>query len=259
MLKSEEKNKRKSAAYRTIRRRNIALGVFSFLILTVICVFTPIFGVSEISVSGTKILSPDAVIKASGISNNDNILFVNTKKSEQSINKLGYIDKVSVKRKFLTRIEIDVVEATEVAYIAFSGNYVGIDENGKVLSVTKSSKLKPKKAVVSGLAIKRVSKGQIIEVKNDAKFELLKNLIGSLKGNEILSRTSAINITDVSHISITLDSKTKILFGNSKDLDYKIEYAKVVLDNQQNIKGGTIDITDTSNVIYHPEEGRDKK
>lgn len=233
-------------------------GSFAVIILVLLCLFSPIFSVSDVKVTGARILSPYDVIKASGIEKGDNFFFINSKKSAKAIENLGYVDSVNIKRKFFTRIEIEVIEVTEIAYIAFSGNYVGIDENCKVLSIEKSNNLVPKKAVISGFGIKNVKKGEKVKPKDEKKREAVVGLLELLKEKNLLDKTMKIDVTDLKNISFTLTSEVKILLGDSKDLDYKTEYAKVVLESQSNMKSGTLDIRDTSNVIYHPQEGGKK-
>jgi len=254
-----ENNKRKSAAYKRVRRRNLAFGILILLVLAILCLFTPVFSVSHITVVGNKILSEKDIITASGIDKGDNFIFLNASKCEKAINSLGYVDEVRVKRKFFTRIEIEVKEAKEVAYVTFSGKYVGIDISGKVLSIRKSSKFKPKKAVISGLGIVSVKKGDTIEPKSPQKYKIVIQLMELLNTKEILSRTAKIDIADKNKISVFLDSGTEIYFGDSSELDYKMEYAGIILENQPNVQKGLIDISNTSNVIYHPEEGGTEK
>ena len=258
-MKNKDVTKRKSAAYQKIRRRKIVTGVIVVILLAIICLFTPVFSVSEVSVSGTEVLDPDAVIKASGIKAGDNFLFVNTAKSEKAINALGYVDKVEVKRKFFTRIEIEVTEAIVAAYITFSGNYVGIDAEGKVISIDKAGKFKPARAVLTGLEAKNVKKGQMLEPKNQEKFEFAKEFMALLKREKLLDDTIQIDIKNESNVSFTLKNKVEILLGDASELEYKLEYVKVILEKQPNAKGGTLDISNTSNVIYRPREGSKKK
>ena len=51
------------------------MGFFAFLILVGICLFTPVFDISGISVTGNKILSSEDVIKASGIKIGDSFIY----------------------------------------------------------------------------------------------------------------------------------------------------------------------------------------
>jgi len=243
-------SERKSAVAHKIRRRNTILALFTIIILIGVCLFTPLFDITDVSVIGNKILSEEDIVKASGIKKGSNLFLLNIKKSEERINSLGYVDSVDVKRKFLARIEIEITESVEAAYITFAGNYVGIDSDGKILSITKSSKMRPKKAVVSGYALKNPRKGEKIEGKNEAKTQLVKNVLTALNENELLSVAKKIDLSDTSNISVTLNSDTKIVLGDKQQLDYKLKCVGTVLEELGEIRGGKINVSDPSNVIY---------
>ena len=250
---------RKSAVHKKLRRRKFFTGLFVILSLAIICLFTPLFDVSEVSVSGCKVLDPQKVIDASGIKKGDNFLFVDTDDSEEAINALGYVDKVKVKRKFFTRIEIDVTEASAIAYIDFSGSYVGVDKDFKILSVDKKGKLKPGRAVITGIALKNVTKGQVAKPKDEKRFSEISKLMDALMKKGIMPRVKKIDLSKKGELSFTLDSDTKVYFGNSSDMDYRMEFVKEILSKQTNLKGGILDISDTTNVIYHPPAEGAKK
>lgn len=239
-----------SAVEKRIRRRNRILLFFAVIILVTVSLFTPIFGVSSIMVEGNKILSDEAVIKASGIVEGDNLFFADTDKSEKKINALGYVKKVKIKRKFLTRIVIEVTENTEAAYMTFSGNYVGISVDGKILSITKTGKLKPKKAVITGCALKSAKKGEIIEAKKPGYTEEIKFILKTLDENSLISSVKGIDVTKLNKISFTLTSDTKIIIGESEQLDYKLKCLVDVMDELGEVRGGKIDISNPSNIIY---------
>ena len=239
-----------SAVEKRIRRRNRTLLFFAVIILVAVCLFTPIFGISSITVEGNKILSDEAVIKASGIEEGDNLFLADTDEGEKNINALGYVEKVEIKRKFFARIVIDVTETTEAAYMTFSGNYVGIGLDGKILSITKTGKLKPKKAVVSGVALKNAKKGEIIETKNPKHGEAIRFILKTLNDNSLLSSVKKIDINKSDKLSFTLTSDTKIIVGKTDDFDYKLKCLNTVLEELGEVRGGKINISDPSNVIY---------
>lgn len=239
-----------SAVEKRIRRRNRILLFFAVIILVTVSLFTPIFGVSSITVEGNKILSDEAVIKASGIVEGDNLFLADTEEGEKKINALGYVQKVEIKRKFLARIVIEVTETTEAAYMTFSGNYVGISEDGKILSITKTGKLKPKKVIISGCALKSAKKGEIIEPKNAKHTEEIKLILKTLDENALISSVKRIDITELDKISFTLTSDTKIIVGKSEQLDYKLKCLIDVMEELGEVRGGKIDVSNPSNIIY---------
>ncbi len=242
--------KRSSAVKKKIRARNRLLGFLAVVGFVVVCLFTPLFNISSVSVTGNKILSDEAVIKASGIAKGDNLFLVNTKKCEKSINALGYVKDVKIKRKFFSRIEIEVVESGEAAYIAFSGNYVGVSAEGKVVSITKSSKIKPKKAVISGYALNSAKKGEMLDGKKEEKTEAVLLMLRTLSDNSLLSGVKKIDISDLKAISFVLNSDTKVTMGDTLEADYKLKCLSAVLGELGEVRGGKIDVSNPSNVIY---------
>ncbi len=221
-----------------------------------VCLFTPLFSIKTIYVTGNEMLTDDMIIKASGIDIGENLFLANTKKAEKNIGSLGYIEKVTVNRKILSDIHIKVKECTETAYIAFSGNFVGIDEDAKVLSITKSSKLKPQKTVISGFALKKAEKGELLEAKDSKKYDILKEILSSLKEEKLISKTKKIDLSDKDKLKLVLNSDTSVILGGNDQINYKIKCLKTVMQELGEIRGGKINVTDPSNVIY---EGGNQK
>ena len=244
------KTKRNSAAKTRIRAKNRFFLTLVIIVFAVVCLFTPIFNISAINVEGNKILTDKAIIEASGIKKGENLFLADTKKGEKNINALGYVDNVEIKRKFFSRILIDVTETTEAAYMTFSGNYVGIGADGKILSITKTGKLKPKKAVISGCALTGAVKGEFIECKKDKKTEAVKLVLGALSDNSLLSSVKKIDLTKLDSIKFILNSDTMITAGTLEQFDYKLKCLNAVLEELGEIRGGKVDISDPANVIY---------
>lgn len=244
------KPEKNSAVKKRIRKRNRIMLFLAIVVFVIVCLFTPIFNISSVTVEGNKILTDQAVTEASGIKKGDNLFLADTAKGEENINALGYVDKVEIKRKFLARIVIEVTETTEAAYMSFSGNYVGISTDGKILSITKTSKLKPKKAVISGCALKEAVKGEFIEGKKEEKTQAVKLVLKTLKDNSLLSSVKKIDISDLDKISFTLNSDTKIIIGETQQFDYKLKCLNAVLDELGEVRGGKINVSDPANVIY---------
>ncbi|MBQ8588019.1 MAG: hypothetical protein IJ454_01370 [Clostridia bacterium] len=72
----------------------------------------------------------------------------------------------------------------------------------------------------------------------------------ALSENELLSVAKKIDISDVSNISVTLSSDTRIILGDKEQLDYKLKCVVTVLEELGEIRGGKINVSDPSNVIY---------
>ena len=145
---------------------------------------------------------------------------------------------------------IEVTESNEIAYVAFSGNYVGISDKGKVTSVTKSSKLKPKKMIISGFGVKSAHVSQPIEGKKQEKTELLRELLAALQTNKLASFIKKADISDVNNILLTLTNGTEVIVGKNDQIDYKLKCLDTVLEELGEIRGGKIDLSNPSDIIY---------
>lgn len=242
--------KTKSQVVSKIRRRNTVLLFIAVLVLICTALFTPIFNITDITVTGNSVLTDKEIITASGIKKGNNLFRINKDKAEDLISSLGYVEDVKIKRKFFSRVEIEITESQEVAYVAFSGNYVGLSADGKILSITKSKDMRPKKAVISGFAVKNVKKGKIIEGKNEEKTQIITELLSVLYDNKFISDTKKIDISDKEKLSIVLTSDTSVILGDSYQLDYKIKCLDAVLKELGEIRGGKINVSDPSNIIY---------
>lgn len=249
-MKSKAK-RRKSIAAGKIRLRRIIIFVFVLALTAAVCLFTPVFNVTDISVEGNRAVSSEEIIKAAAIKNGTNIFKINTAKAVKSVCRIGYVEKAEIKRRFPRKIVIKVSECTEKAYILYAASYVGIDTKGKVLSVKKVSEVQEGITTVTGISLKAFKVGEeFVPAKKDKKQVLVdifeasekQNLTGSIKN---------INLSDTSDIKLTLDSGTGVVLGKNEQLEYKLAYLKEVIKSfDDKTRGGTVDLSDTSNVVY---------
>lgn len=247
---TEDKKPKKSVVAKRLKRRRIIMLSVSVFALVSVCLFTPLFGISAITVEGNRVLDTDSVIRASGIKNGENVFMINTAKAERSVASLGHVESADVKRRFPSKIVIDVTECTEEAYVLFAGNYVGIDSELKVISISKASQKKADKPVISGMALKTFDKGEILTAAKENKAKALKKILASLKSAGLISSTEKIDVSDVNKLSFTLNSATVVQLGSAEKIDYKFSYLKEVLKSLDDVRGGEIDLSDTDNVIY---------
>ena len=74
--------------------------------------------------------------------------------------------------------------------------------------------------------------------------------IKTLNDNSLLSSVKKIDITKSDKINFTLTSDTKIIAGKNEQFDYKLKCLNTVLEELGEVRGGKIDISNPSNVIY---------
>ena len=247
---TEEKIPKKSVVAKKIRKRRLLLILLIIAAFVSVCLFTPLFGITSITVKNNQVIDNDSIIRASGIKVGENVFRVNLSSAEKAVEKLGHVEKAVVKRKFPSRIVIEVTESNIAAYIMFAGNYVAIDINGKVIDVIKTGDIKADKPVVTGIALKSFDKGEVFTASKAKKGKFVTELLLSLKKNELLVDVKKIDISNVNSAKMILNTETTVVVGDSSQLDYKMAYLIEVLKNLENLRGGEIDMSDTKNVIF---------
>lgn len=244
-------NRRKSIAARKIKIRRTLIFVFVLALTVCVCLFTPIFNVTDISVEGNRAVSEEQIIKAAAVKNGTNIFRINTIKSVKNVCGIGYVEKAEIKRRLPSKIVIKVTECTESAYIIYAANYVGIDATGKVLSVKKVSEVQEGITTVTGMSLKSFKTGEKFEPVKEEKKQVLLDIFAAAEKQKLLASIKNINIADTNDIKFTLDSGTAVVLGKDEELEYKLAYLKEVVKSlDEKTRGGTVDLSDTSNVVY---------
>ena len=122
---------------RIIRQRRIfVFTVFSIVVSLCIGLFTPMFGISEVQVVGNETVSGEEIVKASGIELGENVFRFSKKKAIDGVTSLTYIEDVTIKRKFLARVEIAVKEAEPGMIFDTPTEFIVCTLNGRVLEKT---------------------------------------------------------------------------------------------------------------------------
>ena len=98
----QKKKENSGERYRKIikRRRIFVLSILLLIILLCVCLFTPVFGISDISVTGNTLLASEDIIAASGIEKGENVFRISGKKAARKLSKLAYVEGAKIKRKF---------------------------------------------------------------------------------------------------------------------------------------------------------------
>ena len=217
--------------------------------IVVLTLFSPLFNIKHITDEGTGVLDKNAVINASGITTGVNILRINTSIAKKNISTMAYVDDVDIKIQFPNTVLITIKESTATAYIPFIGNYIGINESGKVLEV-KSELGTVECPLIYGVELEKFGIGQIVEIENEQISKLLPQFLDELGKNELLQSVSAMDLNDENNITLKLRNEADVLFGDMDKLSYKVAFLKKVVAELGDARGGIIDMKDIEKVTY---------
>ncbi|WP_018020872.1 cell division protein FtsQ/DivIB [Corynebacterium doosanense] len=127
-----------STPVRRRRRWPWALGVVAVLAVLAgalaLAWFVPIFRVSTIAVDGTRQIDQQSVLDASGLTEGENLLRIDTTDAARGVVSLPRVREATVARAFPDTVRIEVVERRVAAWIDDSGQPVLIDERGEPFS-----------------------------------------------------------------------------------------------------------------------------
>lgn len=238
----------------TVKRAKVTGIMCLFVICVVLLFISPLFNIKTILVKGNNRLSSEDVLKAAAFSRGDNIFSINTSKAKENIENLDRVDSCKIERSLPGKVTVTVNEETESGYIKVKSGYAGIDENGKVLVVTKNTEAKC--PLISGMKIDDPKKDDYIKSDDKnakEKTDILIRMLSELEARGMIAEVKSIDISDTKNISLTLVTKTVVNFGkdgkdNEDKLEYKIAFLKAILDKDYPKNGGIIELSDTSNV-----------
>lgn len=224
-----------------IRRRRRFMNVYIAAVLLLVAVigfavsYTFLFNISEIKVSGeSDMYSAEQIAEASGIREGDNLLRTDTDEGEAAIlQQLTYIESVDIKRNFPFTLEISVTKCIPSYNVNCGSKNLLISKKGKILAennyITDGVPTIYGYMPISHLAGEHIKSDDELK---DAAFNSLINSIGKLEDVNI----SSISMADEHDIVINYKNGMEFRMGNWNDVDYKLNLAATVME-QESVKG----------------------
>ncbi|NLG93023.1 MAG: FtsQ-type POTRA domain-containing protein [Clostridiales bacterium] len=215
------------------RRRRFLLVFYILLFLTVtvgavVVSLTVLFKIDAIEVTGTSRYSANAIVEAAGIKKGENLFLADTEGAGAAIQqKLPYIGTAKVSRGLPAKIRIEVAEVPVSGALENKGKYIVIGTNGKVLEI--ANRLPANCPIIKGLSLTKAETGKMIVYKDSAQRDIFKNLMAAITNNK-LGKITEIDLSNPSKIQILYDSRILMNLGLPSDFDYKIRFAKTILD-----------------------------
>ena len=239
-------------AARDRKRRRRRRGRFSFLykLLSVIVIIVALvagsvvfFRVNDVVVAGNQRYTAQEVLEASGIREGDNLFLVNKNRAAGMIlQKLPYVDKVSIRRQLPQGIVIQISESGAAAAIECEGTTWLLNYRGKVLGTAEEDDSAP---LVTGLNPLRPTAGTQLTVAEEESGKLgsLLELMNELKENDCLDKVGSYDLTMESRITFRYDDRYTVVMPMTTDFAKKVRAMAQVVGSEQIGETGTIDFT----------------
>ncbi len=286
---TEQRNKRLK------KKRNRILSaialLFVVLVITGIISFAVYFEVTTVNVAGLVRYDLEQIITSLDIQVGDNIFDIDDKEKIAMLkSEYPYIDEVEVVRLLPDAIEFIVTE-TDPAFAIISSptNYTLVSESMKVLEHCEGMSLEGVPYIV-GMDISYIEEGAYLreqEARINAEISIIKanrqvgwqeavlvleeereryvQVVDTLDKAESfykiaqeqgLEEISYCDVSDELSLTALYDNKIILELGSELELEYKVEFAKVVIDELSENFVGTINTQTTANNgrVYTMEE-----
>lgn len=239
-VQRNKKNRRKKLIFRSVA------GAL-FLVVGVIVALSLFFNINKIVVSGDAVYSHETVVKASGVSEGDNLIFLSKSKlNEKLSSELAYIGSVTVKRRLPSTLELVIKKTDAKLGVAMNGYFTLLDENGKVLE--KDLETVGENIILANLGeIESAELGKVIVLKENRALTKLNAVLDECKKVGI-NDISLMDLSDIYNIKLVYQGRITLELGetDSENLNSKLALGKAALDKQNeenNLYRGTINLT----------------
>ena len=272
-----------------IRRRKAIIGVLCVLAVLVVGIVLSInllFKVTDFRVENadrttpakTGIYTEQQLIDATGIQVGDNLYGFSTKeKSDQLLAQMPYLDVAVVTRQAPGTVIIRVQPAVERFKMEYSGSWLVLSEQLKVLRVEPAEPdnlvqldaLLPEGAATtpgSFLTLDAPSEPTALatampsgtatpenadeaDTAQETPNEVLNELLGELDQYGLLDGTTVLTMQNMTELSFLYQGRVSVQLGTANNLDYKIRFAAYIIldtggDGLASSDRGTLDVSD---------------
>lgn len=228
-----------------LTRRIVALSLLAVIVILCVCLFTPVFGVSEVSVEGNNKLTSEEIINVSGIQKGQNIFRINTKKTALKLKELPYVNDAEIVRKFPAKIKIILAEATEDIIIDTPSEFIVATIDSKVLYKTDNVTELPV-PIVKGVKVKVAEVGGKVESEDIEKDSRNLEYVKSFFGSDYWSEIDEFDVSDPSNFMMIMRSGMRVTFGpvdTLEGLERKVKMLDAIIPQVKQNERSYLDLT----------------
>ncbi len=233
------------------RKRFALFLVFLIGILILLSLKTDYFYIKKIIVENNKIVSGEEIVAKSGITEQSNILYINTKQIKKDILESSYIQEVSVERKLPNTLVISVIEREAKYHLNFNEKIFIFDKDLNILEIRGDNPLGLPE--IKGLNLDNKGPGD-----KGSDSERIRAFVA--KYTELMTRTdtplpiSQIDLTDTLNIKLIVNAMT-IKIGDEDGLERKLNNAINIFNSDERYltSSGYIDVSFNGNPVIYLE------
>ena len=217
----------KTTRHRSPRR---LLKGFWFLVIcaaiVAIVVYSPIFVVRQINVTGNTYLSKDEVCRIAGVYQGEPMFRLETDTAVRTLTKDLRIEQASVRRIMPNILEIQIKERKPAATIACEYGYLDIDHEGMVLDAYLTLKKMPI-PMITGISLRDMYVGDEVRDENIRRALTYLQALDEASLNQI----SEVSLASPEHVIAYTTGAVQIRLGALERLEEKAALTKTFLQD----------------------------
>ena len=242
--RSKRRRQRQSEYRQTgvLARLLVMLAVVAAIVLGV-AIF---FRVHTVEVQGNKIYSREQVEEASGLETGENLLLINRAAVAGNIKaRMPYVRDVSVSPVMPDTVVIQVKESDIAALVRSDvGAQWYLNTDGRILGGTVDG-FQGQIVELTGFTVTAPKTGeQAVATEGQSEnMEAALQVIRQMEGTGLIEEVTALDATKAYDLILHSGNRLEIRLGGSEQLDYKIQYLQLVLEELEPYQTGIVDLT----------------
>ncbi len=228
------------------KRLAITGGVLCALILSMIIFFR----VEHIEVRGVEYYTADEIRNACSVARGDNLLTLSRGRISGSIMApLKYVESVRVARRLPDTLILYITESDpRYAVCDTKGEYYLVTAQGKVTEKI-DARLASEYTMIHGLEIRPPEVGEEMSIvltageSVQAQFTALKTLLSEIEASGLEREITSVDAPSAGQLSLWYLDRFEVKLGSAERMDYKLEYLKAVIAQEDSYVTGKIDLT----------------
>lgn len=237
MLTDEEIEIQRIKRMKKLKIAKYLMLIALFITLIVVTMFSPLFNIKSIVVTGNNKITQNEIISLSQVQLEENTYKINKYKVKQRIKENAYIEDVTIKRKLPSELQISIVERQVAFMIEYGASFVYIDNQGYILEISENKLELP---ILQGIQTEsaQFEAGKRLEIEDLQKMNTVLKIMEIAKNNDISNIITRIDIEDEENYKIIFETKEKTAYlGDNSNLNTKILTIKAILEKNEGIAG----------------------
>ncbi len=213
------------------------------------------FKISKIEVTGNGNYASEFIIDTAEVEPGDSLVIINKSKMRKNIlDACSFVESVNIKRKFPDTLIIELQESQLLACLEADTGYCVINRKCRIVDVPAVEPVGYIK--ISGIKAKKPEMGKQLIIDGDAsegRYDYLCNLLELLPENDVYTRVTAIDASNIASYSFDYDGRLEVVFGKNENLEKKFKLFLTILGDLSEADRGTINLSQKGEGHFIPK------